>query len=81
MTDDDRLPRCSCGHWHLTTLGPCTSWDTCGCPGHRVWHDTPAAIRRRRRDLLEALDECPHNLRAASRGVLRPRRTERTDAA
>lgn len=75
MPDDPTL--CSCGHRHLTVRGPCTGWDICGCRTHRPNLDPPEQILRRRRELLEALDACPHNLSAVGHGVIRPRRTRK----
>ena len=58
---------CICGHRHLTTRGPCGRWDVCGCRWHRTNLDPPEQIARRRRELLEALDACPHNLHKLAR--------------
>lgn len=58
---------CACGHRHATTRGPCTRWDVCGCRRHRPNLDPPEQIARRRRELLEAVDDCPHNLHKLAR--------------
>lgn len=49
-------------HGHLTTKGPCTHWDTCGCRAFRNDPDTPEAVAKRVRELLEAVAACGHSI-------------------
>jgi hypothetical protein len=71
---------CICGHRHLTTRGHCTMFDTCKCRHLRpqrvrrtptepapVFVDTPADIARRTRELMDAVDACPHGIKHVTR--------------
>lgn len=76
MSSDDTL--CACGHRHLTVRGPCTGWDICGCRTHRSNLDPPEQVIRRRRELIEALDACRHDIRGLRDGVTRTRARRNT---